>query len=122
MENKSDLGIEENIDGVTIDELFANKTALKMLLHNHQKIQNENIMLKQDLQRQSTIENELDRKMDFSKVAGTFALFSSVALGFGINFVTNDSGDIKGWIITALGVIFQGASMYYTFRKAGKNV
>ena len=33
MDNKSDLGIEENIDGVTIDELLENKTALKMLQH-----------------------------------------------------------------------------------------
>ena len=122
MERKSDLGIEENIDGVKIDELLGNKTALKMLLHNYQKIQNENVMLKQDLQRQSTIEKELDRKTDFSKISGIFALFSSVALGFGINFVTNDSGDVKGWIISILGVAFQIISIYYSFRKVEKDV
>lgn len=122
MENKSDLGIEENIDGVTIDELLENKTALKMLLHNHQKIQNENIMLKQDLQRQSTIERELDRKTDFSKISGIFALCSSVALSFGINFVTNNASDVKGWILSALGVTFQIISIYYSFRKVERNV
>lgn len=117
MDNKSDLGIEENIDGVTLDELLENRTALKMLLHNHQKIQNENVMLKQDLQRQATIERELDRKNDFSKIAGVFALFSSVALSFGINFVTNNIIDIKGWILIALGISFQIISIYYSFRK-----
>ncbi len=122
MNNKSDLGIEENIDGVTLEELLKNKTALKMLLHNHQKIQNENVMLKQDLQRQSTIEKELDRKTEFSKISGMFALCSSVALGFGINFVTNNIVDIKGWILCILGVTFQIISIYYSFRKVERDV
>ncbi len=122
MVNRSDLGIEEDIDGVTIDELLENKTALKMLLHNYQKIQNENIMLKQDLQRQSTIEKELDKKKDFSKISGIFALFSSIVLSFGINFVTNEIGDIKGWILTVMGITFQIISLYYSFRKVERNV
>lgn len=122
MNQKSDLGIEENIDGVTIDELLENKTALKMLLHNHLKIQNENIMLKQDLQRQATIEKELDKKIDFSKISGIFALCSSVALGFGINFVTSNIADIKGWIISIFGVAFQIISLYYSFRKVERDV
>ncbi len=122
MDNKSDLGIEENIDGVTLDELLENKTALKMLLHNYQKIQNENIMLKQDLQRQATIERELDRKTDFSKISGIFAFCSSVSLSFGINFVTNNINDIKGWILSILGIVFQIISIYYSFRKAERNV
>ena len=122
MNKNSDLGIEENIDGITIDELLKNKPALKMLLHNHQKIENENVMLKQDLQRQATIERELDRKNDFSKISGIFALFSSIALSFGINFVTTDTCDVKGWIITAFGVVFQVISLYYNFRKVVKNV
>lgn len=122
MENKSDLGIEENIDGVTLDELLKNKTALKMLLHNHQKIQNENVMLKQDLQRQATIERELDRKKEFSKISGILASCSSIALGFGINFVTSNIGDIKGWIVCAFGIAFQLISLYYNFRKVETNV
>lgn len=122
MNKNSDLGIEENIDGVTIDELLKNRTALKMLLHNHQKIENENIMLKQDLQRQATIEKELDRKNDFSKISGVLSLFSSISLSFGINFVTTDSSDIKGWILIGFGIFFQGISFYYDFRKVGKNV
>lgn len=122
MNQKSDLGIEENIDGVKIDELLKNKTALKMLLHNHQKIQNENIMLKQDLQRQATIEKELDIKIVFSKISGIFALCSSVALGFGINFVTSNMADIKGWIISIFGVAFQIISLYYSFRKVERDV
>lgn len=122
MKSKSDLGIEENIDGVKFDELLENKTALKMLLHNYQKIQDENIMLKQDLQRQSTIEKELDKKEENSKTSGIFALCSSIALGVGINFITNDISDIKGWVLSVLGVTFQIISLYYSFRKVERDV
>ena len=122
MNNKSDLGIEENIDGVTLDELLRNRTALKMLLHIYQKIQDENIMLKQDLQRQSTIEKELDRKIEFSKISAILSLCSSISLSFGINFVTSNTSDIKGWVLNVLGIIFQIISIYYNFRKAEKNV
>ena len=117
MKKKSELGLEDKIDDVNIEELVGNKVALKMLLHNHQKLEDENTMLKQDLQRQATFERSLEKREDSSKTAGIFSLFSSIILGFGINFVTSDSKDIKGWIFVFAGVILEILSLYFTFRK-----
>lgn len=94
MYNKSDLGIEENIDGVTLKELLNDEPALKMLLHNYQKIGNENKMLKQDLERQATIER-IRKKEDFLKIAAIFSLLSNITLSFGVNFITNSN--MSGW-------------------------
>ena len=118
----SNLGIDDNIDGVTIDEITTNKTALKMLLHNYQKISNENEMLKQDLERQSTFERGLERKNDDSKIAGILSLISTLAVGFAINFVTTDWSDISGWILLIIGIVLEGVSIYFSVREVNKDV
>lgn len=118
----SNLGIEDNIDGVTIDEIITNKTALKMLLHNYQKISNENEMLKQDLERQSTFERGLERKNDDSKTAGIFSFISTLAVGFAINFVTTDLNSKPGWILLIIGIVLEVVSIYFSVREVNKDV
>ena len=118
----SNLGIEDNIDGVTIDEITRNKTALKMLLHNYKKISNENEMLKQDLKRQATFERGLEKKNDDSKIAGFCSLISTIAVGFAINFVTTDVHSISGWILLIIGIVMESASIYFSVREVNKNV
>ena len=118
----SNLGIEENIDGVTIDEIIENKPALKMLLHNYQKVNTENEMLKQDLERQATFERTLEKKNGDSKIAGILSLISTLAVGFGINFITNNIKDFPGWVVLTIGIILQGMSIYFSVREENKNV
>ena len=118
----SNLGIEDNIDGVTIDEIITNKTALKMLLHNYKKISTENEMLKQDLKRQSTFERGLEKKNDDSKTAGIFSFISTIAVGFAINFVTTDLYSLSGWIVLIIGIVLEALSIYFSVREVNKNV
>lgn len=111
----TNLGLTENLEDVTVEQIKNNETAINMLLHNYRKLENENSMLKQDLNRQSTIERTLAIKKTYTKIAAIISVFATLLLSFGINFVTSDSKDIKGIILVVLGVIAEIMSLYFSF-------
>lgn len=116
-QNTTRIGVTKNLSDISVEELLNNRTAINMLLHEYQKTENENIMLKQDLTRQATIERTLQTKTAYSKIAGVVGLFSTILLSFGINFVTaSNTIDIKGWILVVLGIIAQVISLYFSFK------
>ncbi len=111
----SNLGLTNNLEDITVEHLKNNETAINMLLHNYRKLEDENNMLKQDLNRQSTVERTLEIKKTYTKIAAIVSVFSALLLSFGINFVTSNSNDIKGIILIALGLVAQGISLYFSF-------
>ena len=111
----TNLGLTENLEDITVEQIKNNETAINMLLHNYRKLENENSMLKQDLNRQSTIERTLAIKKTYTKIAAIISVFATLLLSFGINFVTSDSKDIKGIILVVLGVIAEIMSLYFSF-------
>lgn len=116
-QNTTRIGVTKNLSDISVEELLNNITAINMLLHEYQKTENENTMLKQDLTRQATIERTLQTKQAYSKIAGILGLFSTILLSFGINFVTaSNTIDIKGWILVASGIIAQAISLYFSFK------
>lgn len=116
-QNTTRIGVTKNLSDISVEELLNNSTAINMLLHEYQKTENENTMLKQDLTRQATIERTLQTKQAYSKIAGILGLFSTILLSFGINFVTaSNTIDIKGWILVASGIIAQAISLYFSFK------
>ncbi|MCR5483665.1 MAG: hypothetical protein K6E99_04625 [Bacilli bacterium] len=117
----SNLGLSSDLDDINIDDICNNKVALNMLLHNYRKIEEENIMLKQDVNRQSTIERMLYIKEKYTKIASHLGLLATVLIGFGINFVTNNIKDIKGLILLGTGIILQIISIKYSNKKGDEN-
>ena len=117
----SNLGLSSDLDDINIDDICNNKVALNMLLHNYRKIEEENIMLKQDVNRQSTIERMLYIKEKYTKIASTLGLLATVLIGFGINFVTNNIKDIKGLILLGAGIILQIISIKFSNKKGDEN-
>lgn len=116
-QNTTRIGVTKNLSDISVEELLNNSTAINMLLHEYQKTENENTMLKQDLTRQATIERTLQTKQAYSKIAGILGLFSTILLSFGINFVTaSNTIDIKGWILVTSGIIAQAISLYFSFK------
>lgn len=111
----TNLGLTDNLEDITIDQLIDNEIAINMLLHNYRKLENENNMLKQDLNRQSTIERTLAIKKTYTKIAAIISVFATLLLSFGINFVTTNSKDVKGIILTILGVVAEIISLYFSF-------
>lgn len=111
----TNLGLTDNLEDITVDQIKNNETAINMLLHNYRKLENENNMLKQDLNRQSTIERTLAIKKTYTKIAAIISVFATLLLSFGINFVTNNSKDIKGIILIVLGIIAEAISLYFSF-------
>ena len=115
----TNLGLTDNLEDITVDQIKDNETAINMLLHNYRKLENENSMLKQDLIRQSTIERSLVINKTYTKISAIISVFATLLLSFGINFVTNDSSDIKGIILVILGIIAEIISLYFSFREEG---
>ena len=117
---KSGLGLKKELADIGIDDLKDNPVAITMLLHNYQRLENENIMLKQDLNRQATIERTLSERKTYTKIAAIVSLFGTILLSFGINFVTDNSGDIKGKILILLGIVAEIISLYFSFKGDGE--
>lgn len=110
------LGVTNDLNDIDVKDLLNNETAINMLLHENQKLENENMMLKQDLNRQSTIERTLLIRKTYTKVAAVISVFSTLLISFGINFITSDKKDIKGYIILILGIISEIISLYFSFK------
>lgn len=115
----TNLGLTNNLEDITVEQLKNNETAINMLLHNYRKLENENSMLKQDLNRQATIERTLNLKKAYTKIAAIISIFATLLLSFGINFVTSNSTDIKGIIMVILGVFAEIISLYFSFNGEG---
>ena len=113
----TNLGLTENLEDITVEQLKDNEIAITMLLHNYKKLENENNMLKQDLNRQSTIERTLTIKKTYTKVATIISLFATILLSFGINFVSSNQTDIKGLILICLGLVAEIISIYFSFKE-----
>lgn len=110
------LGVTNDLSAIKVEDLLNNSVAINMLLHECQKLENENMMLKQDLNRQSTIERTLLVRKTYTKVAAVVSAFSTLLLSFGINFVTSNSSDVKGIILVVLGIIAEIISLYFSFK------
>ena len=110
------LGVTNDLNDINIKDLLNNETAINMLLHENQKLENENMMLKQDLNRQATVERTLLMRKTYTKVAAVISLFSTLLLSFGINFITSDKNDIKGFVLLLLGIAAEIISLYFSFK------
>lgn len=117
----SNLGIIDDIETIDVEDIYTNKIAIKMLLHNYKKIEEENTMLKQDLNRQATIERALSDKEKNTNISTIFGGSATVLTGFGISFITSNIYDIKGWIVFIFGIISEAISIYYSIRKDDNN-
>ena len=110
------LGVTNDLNDINIKDFLNNETAINMLLHENQKLENENMMLKQDLNRQATVERTLLMRKTYTKVAAVISIFSTLLLSFGINFITSDKNDIKGFILLFLGIAAEIISLYFSFK------
>lgn len=110
------LGVTNDLNDINIKDLLNNETAINMLLHENQKLENENMMLKQDLNRQATVERTLLMRKTYTKVAAVISIFSTLLISFGINFITSDKNDIKGFILLILGIAAEIISLYFSFK------
>lgn len=110
------LGVTNDLNDINIKDLLNNETAINMLLHENQKLENENMMLKQDLNRQATVERTLLMRKTYTKVAAVISIFSTLLLSFGINFITSDKSDIKGFVLLFLGIAAEIISLYFSFK------
>lgn len=110
------LGVTNDLNDINIKDLLNNETAINMLLHENQKLENENMMLKQDLNRQATVERTLLMRKTYTKVAAVISIFSTLLLSFGINFITSDKNDIKGFVLLFLGIAAEIISLYFSFK------
>ena len=119
VKKETGLGVTNDLNEIDIDELINNKTAINMLLHHNKKMENENLMLKQDLNRQATIERTLSNKKTYTKIATIISIFATILISFGINFLTTNSKDIKGLILIILGVFAEGIYVYFSFKGDG---
>ena len=112
----SGLGLTKDLADIGVDDLKDNPVAINIILHNCQRLENENTMLKQDLNRQATIERTLSERKAYTKIAAIVSIFGTILLSFGINFVTANSRDVKGIILIILGIIAHIISLYFSFK------
>ncbi|WP_377161353.1 hypothetical protein ACFJIX_14990 [Roseateles sp. UC29_93] len=109
--------IQSSLAGVTVDDLLKNKPALTMLLHDHNRLNNENGSLKNELNTANTYVSGYDHAKTRARTGAVFQAAAAIPVGFAINILTggNNALATTGWAILALGIVFQIVGLYYAF-------
>lgn len=109
--------IQSSLAGVTVDDLLKNKPALTMLLHDHNRLNNENGTLNNALNTANTYVRGYEDTRARAKTGAIFQAVATIPTGFSINILTggNEALITTGWAVFIIGVFFQGIGLYYAF-------
>jgi hypothetical protein len=109
--------IQSSLAGITVDDLLKNKPALTMLLHDHNRLTNENVSLNNSLNTANTYVRGYEETKTRSKTGAIFQAAAAIPIAFSINILTggNSALTTTGWAVLAIGVVFQAIGLYYAF-------
>jgi len=109
--------IQSSLAGVTVDDLLKNKPALTMLLHDHNRLTNENVSLNNSLNTANTYVRGYEETKTRAKTGAIFQAAAAFPTAFSINILTggNSAVTTTGWAVLAIGVTFQVIGLYYAF-------
>ena len=109
--------IQSSLAGVTVDDLLKNKPALTMLLHDHNRLTNENVSLNNSLNTANTYVKGYEETKTRAKTGAIFQAVAAIPTAFSINLLTggNSAVTTTGWAVLAIGVAFQAIGLYYAF-------
>ena len=109
--------IQSSLAGVTVDDLLKNKPALTMLLHDHNRLNNENGSLSNALNTANTYVRGYEDAKTRAKTGAVFQAAAAIPIAFSINILTGGNAALAttGWAILSIGVVFQGIGLYYAF-------
>lgn len=109
--------IQSSLAGVTVDDLLRNKPALTMLLHDHNRLNNENGSLSNALNTANTYVRGYEEAKTRARTGAVFQAAAAIPIGFSINILTGGNGALEttGWAVLTIGIIFQGIGLYYAF-------
>ncbi len=109
--------IQSSLAGVTIDDLLKNKPALTMLLHDHNRLTNENVSLNNSLNTANTYVRGYEETRTRTKTGAIFQAAAAIPIAFSINLLTGGNSSVvtTGWAVLAIGVGFQAIGLYYAF-------
>lgn len=101
---------------VSAEEIFDNKTAVKMVLDSHKKIEKENKTLKKELTNLNlTVEETRNQKRN-GQIAIVLANIANIMIGFGVNLITGDKVK-EGLMVFIPGVILVIMGIYFARKK-----
>lgn len=109
--------IQSSLAGVTVDDLLRNKPALTMLLHDHNRLHNENGSLSNALNTANTYVRGYEDTRTRARTGAIFQAAAAIPIAFAVNILTggNDALATTGWAVLAIGVSFQAVGLYYAF-------
>ncbi len=109
--------IQSSLAGVTVDDLLKNKPALTMLLHDHNRLNNENGSLSNALNTANTYVRGYEDAKTRARTGAVFQAVAAIPIGFSINILTGGNAALAttGWAVLAIGIFFQGVGLYYAF-------
>jgi hypothetical protein len=109
--------IQSSLAGVTVDDLLKNKPALTMLLHDHNRLTNENVSLNNSLNTANTYVRGYEETKTRAKTGAIFQAAAAIPIAFSINLLTggNSAVTTTGWAVLTIGVVFQAIGLYYAF-------
>lgn len=109
--------IQSSLAGVTVDDLLKNKPALTMLLHDHNRLNNENGSLNNALNTANTYVRGYEDAKTRAKTGAVFQAAAAIPIAFSINILTGGNAALTttGWAVLAIGIVFQGIGLYYAF-------
>lgn len=112
------LGLSTSeLAGLSVDELTGNKTAIVMVMHYYNQLDDENTSLKNDLNTLKTYVNGYQTKKTNSRVGAFLLLASNICLGFAVNLLTEEVAP-QGFAVLIPGLIMAGLGTYLSLKES----
>ncbi|MBP6879464.1 MAG: hypothetical protein KBF62_01860 [Candidatus Pacebacteria bacterium] len=106
------LGIDySSLGELTADDLNNKKTA-EIVLHYLASLEQDNAELKTTNETLKTYGNAYGIQKSQAKTGAILSVFAVVAIGFGINILTDDIASLGGIVLTVLGVFVEVYAIY----------
>lgn len=110
--NSNKLGIDySSLGELTADDLKNKKTA-EIVLHYLASLEQDNAELKTTNETLKTYGNAYVIQKSQAKTGAILSVFAFVAIGFGVNILTDDISNLGGIVLTVHGVAAQVYAIY----------
>lgn len=110
--NSNKLGIDySSLGELTADDIKNKKTA-EIVLHYLASLEQDNAELKTTNETLRTYGTAYGIQKSQAKTGAILSVFAVVAIGFGVNILTDDISNLGGMVLTVLGVVGEVCAIY----------
>lgn len=114
--NNSILGVPiDTLAGLSVEELYQNKTAITMLVHYYKNLLDDNMSIKNQLNTYTSYKQAYAIRRHYTFISALLFLCGNTVTAFGVNILTSASS-VSGIATFSSGLLITLLGTFFSFR------